>query len=357
MTGRPSAWLTAAIGGTLLLGAWMRWSLTGGLPFWGDFAHLRHGHSHLGYFGVLFPLAWMGWRAADAPVPGGRTLALYGVATAVAFLGFLRAGYGVEAIAASTVVGGVWLVSAWRLRGRVLSPHDALAPVLPGVILAEACIPFIALYLDSDPSLASGWVATFLALLLLCVLVPSALAAQEVRVPAAPLFGLAGALGAVALGFWPSLPTRLGLGLYAVWLLWLARQDPRFSLHLRTAWAAVGLGLGGVAVDVLPNVRPVAIGAIHFMILGPVLASLAPLVLRRAPVSDRAWWIGHGFAALLSVPLVLQGLGSGAWTLSASALGGTGVVGWWGWALLRQGWIRSQAPPPPPEPHPQEGGP
>jgi hypothetical protein len=329
-------WIATALAGTLLLGVWLRWALAGTLPIWGDFGHIRHGHSHLGYFGVLFPLAWLGWRSVGAPVPGGRALRVYGLATAVAFAGFLRAGYGVEAIAGSTVVGGIWLISAWRLRRHVLVPDDALAPVLPGVILAELCIPFIAVTLDSSPTQAEGWVATFLALLLLMVLVPSSLAVRGVRLPGAPLFGLAGALGAAALGAWPGVLPRVGLGLYAVWLLRIALVAPRLPLHLRSAWAAVGLGLGGVAVAILPNVRPVAIGAIHFMILGPVVASLAPTVLRRAPVPEPAWWLGHGLVALLSVPLVLQGMGAGAWTLTASALGGTGVLAWWAWVLWLQ---------------------
>lgn len=326
--------LATALALTLLLGGWLRWALAGSLPLVGDFAHLRHAHSHLGYYGVLFPLAWLGWRAAGAPVPGKRTLAAYAGATLLAFTGFLRAGYGPEAMAGSTVVGAVWLVSAWRLRDRVLRWGDPLAPVLPGVILAEACIPFIATSLDADPARAQAWVATFLALLLLGVLVPSALAARGVRLPGAPLFGVAAVLGAAALGIAPGPWTSAGLGLYALWILYAALRHRDFPLHLRSVWAAVGVGLGLMAGGALPNARPVVVGAIHFLVLAPVLGSLVPAWLPR-PLPEAGWWVGHGMVVLLTAPLVLQGMGGRAWTLTASALGGTGVVTWWGWALLR----------------------
>lgn len=322
----------AALGGTVFLGAWLRLALAGRAPLPWDFSHLLHGHSHLGYFGVLFPLAWAGWKAAGAPVPGSRALGLYAGATVVAFVGFLRAGYGPEAIAGSTVVGGVWLWSAWGIRDRVLRPEDPLALVPPGVLAAMAAVPFIALNLRSDPPLAQGLIATFLAVLLLAVIAPSALAAVGVRAIASPLLAVAALLGALSLGVWPTAAARGGLALYGAWLVTVVRHD-RLPVHLRWAWALVGLGLMAMAAGLLPNSRPVVIGAIHFMVLSPLLGTLARGWLPR-PVPESAWWILHLLVALLAGPLVMQGLGGGVWTLTASAAGGVGVAMWWGWVLI-----------------------
>lgn len=323
-----------ALAGTLLLGAWLRWGLTGRLPLVGDFANLRHAHSHLGYYGVLFPLAWAGWRQAGAETPGPRVLAVYAAATALAFVGFLRAGYGIEAIVGSTVAGIVWLATGWRLRGRVAAWSDPLAPVLPGIVGAMACVPFVAMTLRSDPATAQALVATFLGALLLAVMVPSAFAARGVAVPGAPLLTLAALLGACSLGIWPAWPARIGLAGYGLWLV-TAFGRRSLPLHLRLVWGLVGVGLVGMAAGLLPNVRPVVIGAIHFLVLSPVLGSLAAARLPR-PLAPGAWWFNHAFVALLAAPLAAQGFGAGAWTMTLSAIGGTGVVLWWSYAAWAQ---------------------
>ena len=67
----------AALLVTLAIGVWLRWSLATTLPLPAPFGNARHAHSHLGYFGLLFPLAWLGWRAAGVAVPGPRISALY----------------------------------------------------------------------------------------------------------------------------------------------------------------------------------------------------------------------------------------------------------------------------------------
>ena len=164
-----------------MLGAYLRWVLAGVLPLDWDFAHLRHAHSHLGYFGLLFPLAWLGWRRAGVALPGPRVLLVYSLANALAFFGFVRAGYGPEAIIGSTLVAVIWLRTSWQLRDRWCDMDDPLAAVLPGVIAAEACVPFIAYFLDRDGRLAHGLVTMFLTLLLLAVIVPSALSAMGRR--------------------------------------------------------------------------------------------------------------------------------------------------------------------------------
>lgn len=305
----------------------MRSALGGLVELLGELAHVRHAHSHLGYFGVLFPLAWVGWRAAGLRLPSGWVLAVYAVATALSTVGFLQAGYGPLAIAGSTVVGAVWLLSAWHTRGRMRDPWDPLGGTLTGVLLAEACIPPIALWLRRDPAFAQGMVATFLGTLLLCVILPSALSARGVRLPW-PALCTAGALSAAALGVWPAPLARGGLLLLGALLGAGTLRAGHWPLHLRALWLGLSLGLALLGLEVLPNNRPVAIAAVHYSILGPVLCSMSPRALSlRLP--DGAWWLLHACTVLMAGALVAQGLGAGAWTLRAAAIGGLGVALWW----------------------------
>lgn len=322
---------TAGLLITLALGVVMRLSLAGLVTLPLDFHHLRHAHSHLGAYGVLFPLAFLAWHARGAPVPGPRESLGYALATALAFFGFLRAGYGPEAIVGSTIVGGSWLTSAFRLRAAVRRFDDPLALVPPGIVAAMVCVPFIALTLRKDPALAQQLVATFLGALLLVVVTPSALASLGVRAWPTPLMTVAGLAGAAALGVWPSAIARVGLALYALWLASVARQRA-LGWAVRLSWLLVGLGLLAMAIGLVPNARPAVIGAIHFLVLGPVLLSLAP---RRWPVVSRLAAPPLLLAlGLHSGALLLQAFEAAPWSFVAAALGGVLAFAWWAVAAL-----------------------
>lgn len=320
--------------GTLAIGIFLRWFLAGGVGLRWDFGYLRHAHSHLGYYGVLFPLAWLGWRVADARAPSRRMLLVYLIAVVVAVGGFLRAGYGVEAIVASTVVGGIWLISAWRLRTHCRALSDPLALVLPSVVAAQSCVAPIAYFLRRDPLLAQGLVSTFLSLLLLGVLVPSTLAALRRRIIAWPaLFALA-VLAACGLGVWPGLATRVGLIGYALAIGFsLLRPLPMLSRIELGVWSAMCVGLLALALGLLPNNRSVAIGAIHFVILSVIIGSLAPAWLPRR----LAWWIWvlhHLAVGVLTIAVVLQGLRPPPWAPRLAAVAGATIGLWWLTVLL-----------------------
>jgi len=318
----------------MLLGAWMRWALAGSLSLPLPFTHLRHAHSHLGYFGLLFPLAWLGWRAAGTGAPGRRAMLGYALSTLLAFVGFLLDGYGPLAIVGCTLVAGFWLWSCGALLGRMRQLHDPLGAVPPGIVASLACVPPIAATLRSDPTLAHGFVSTFLSGLLLTVIVPSTLAASRVSPGPWPLLFAASATGSAFLGVAPSSITGAGLLLYAA-LLVAPMLSRRLDPHLRVLWGLVAAGLGAMACGVLPNTRPVALGAIHFLVLGPVLGSLSSLWLPRRP-PPWAWWLVHGFLGAMSASLVLQAFVSTSWTWTVAALGGTGVLVWWSAVLLWQ---------------------
>ncbi|MEM9114015.1 MAG: hypothetical protein AAGD10_10695 [Myxococcota bacterium] len=324
--------LAPALLGTMIVGVWLRWVLAGSMALPIRFGHLRHAHSHLGYFGLLFPLAWMGWRAAGAPAPGRRALMAYALCTALACIGFVRSGYGPIAIVGSTAVAAFWLWSTRPLLGRLQDLQDPLGTVPFGLVASLACVPPIALYLRSDPELAHGLVSTFLSGLLLVVIIPSTLAARRVSAGPWPLFLVGGSLGSLYLGVAPFPLTRVGLLAYAG-LMAAPVLSPRMELHVRGTWALVGLGLGAMAVGLLPNLRPVALGAIHFLILGPVLGSLAPLWLHWSP-PGWLWCLGHASWGTMSVALVLQAFVASPWTWTIAALGGTATLVWWALVLV-----------------------
>lgn len=318
---------------TLTLGAGMRWILAGRwMPGW-DFGHLRNAHSHLGYFGLVMPLVWLAWRGAGVALPGRRTLWLYAAAVILTLVGFLSGGYGPAAIVGSSLVAAIWLLPAWRLRGQLRRWDRPLGAALPGLLAALACVPAIGLLLRSDPSRGQALVTTFLTLLLLGVALPTALDAG--RLPARGVeLAPAAMLGAAALGIWPAWPARIGLAWLALLVarsVWSGAVNPR----LRVAWTTVALALLVLASGRLATTRPVLIGLIHFVLLGPVLASLSPAWLRRQP-AEWAWWLELLAVALLAGSLLAQGLGAAAWSLDASATGGSLVLAWWALVLAWQ---------------------
>ncbi|MEL7370349.1 MAG: hypothetical protein AAFN74_15630 [Myxococcota bacterium] len=318
---------------TMLIGVWLRWTLAGIVVLTLPFAHVRHAHSHLGYFGLLFPLAWLGWRAAGAPILGRKSRWTYSACTVLGCIGFTLNGYGPVAIAASTVVAAFWLISAWPLLARMRTLSDPLGAVPLGTVLSLACVPPIALNLRTHPALAMGFVSTFLCALLFLVILPSTLAGRHIEAPW-PLLLLFGGLGALFLGVAPHPVARVGLLAYGG-LLVAPILSERLALHVRWAWAVVAGGLGAMAIGVVPNVRPVALGAIHFVILGPVLASLAPVWLRNPP-APWAWWFGHALWGTMSAALVLQAFVPAPWTWTVAALGGTMTLFWWSLVLWSQ---------------------
>jgi len=346
--------IALALLGTVTIGFWLRWSLAGAWELTLDFSHLRHAHSHLGYFGLLFPLAWLGWRRRGASIPGPYASMLYALCTAVTCLGFAFDGYGPVAIAGSTFIATCWIWSAVGLLRDAHESDDPLGVVPWGIFVSLLCIPPIALSLRSDPELAREFVSTFLAGLLLLVIVPSAVAGRHISLGPWPLLFATGLSGALFLGVAEHPVTRIGLLAHAGLLLALIRST-KLGFHTRCVWGVVSFGLGAMALNILPNTRPVALGAIHFLILGPVLATLAPLWFR-CPLPEWVWWLGHASWGGMSAALIAQEFITSPWTWKIAAIGGTMTALWWMFALIYQwsaanGWEPTHQQRRPPHPH------
>ncbi len=275
--------------GGVLLGALLRGVLAGFVLPFSSFPLLRHAHSHLGYYGVLFPLVW--WtqaRVAGTPrPPGPATTAVYALAVLAATIGFATQGYGIVAIVSSTVVLAVWLGSAWRALPWLARPRSWWWSVAPSITCAAIAIPAVAVLTSRDPALARELVQGFLTMLLFGVVAPTALDRQGAPAAFGPLWwaGVAGA--SLLLGPWPTLVSQLGTALLGL-LLIRAGWQARAPLDLRALWMLPGAGMLVLGSGLLVETPPLAIAGLHFVLLGPVLLSLAPT---QPPALARAAWL------------------------------------------------------------------
>lgn len=334
--GARFAWLA---GTSLLLGVTLGALLRGvfagvSLPF-GSFAHLRHAHSHLGYYGVLFPLAWWAWAQAGPRPPGRVSTVVYGLAVLAATLGFAQDGYGLTAIVASTVVLAIWLGSAWRASRYLVQLRSWWAPATPAIIGSAITIPLVAVFFRRDPALASELVQLFLTLLLFGVIVPAALARRAAPGPIAPLW-LVGCLGAaLALGPWPAWPSLAATALLGGQVLWASwRMDACWDLRL--LWGTLGASLVVFGSGLVAETPALAVAGLHFAILGPVLVSLGRPLSPRGPR-----WLCLAYEVVVVVMSAAVALPPWVpWSLwpQVGAVAGLVIAGCWILAVVVRGW-------------------
>ena len=324
--------IACALLGTLTLGLWLRWSLGETWDLTRDLSRLQHAHAHLGYFGLLFPLAWLGWRPSGVQPFGPGALLCYALCTTLTCLGVAFFGYGPVTIMGSALIAAFLI---WSSLGLFLGGHQADDPlvVVPwGVLVSLLCVLPIIMSLRSDNiPLAHDFASTFLAGILLLVIIPSAMAGRRLTVGPWPILFTTGLLGALFLGVVEHTIARIGLFAYAVLMITLTRSS-KLEMHTRITWGVIATGLGLIALGVLPNTRTVALGTIHFLILGPVLATLAPLWLERPP-PPWMWWLGHASWGAMSAALLAQEFIQSPWIWTIAITGGAATVIWWALAL------------------------
>lgn len=308
---------------TLALGIWLRWSLSGlSLPSFLAFRHLKHAHSHLGYYAVLFPLVWAMWYQRDGFFLSGWMWVLYGVGIVLSVVGFLRAGYCLESIVGSSLVGAIWLVSAWKQRRVVLGPRQWLAAVPIGIFLASLCVPPIAVMTRRQPILALQLVQTFLSLLLFLVALPSILERFRLVAPPNLYWLFCGVAGALFLGVVPHPALGLGLVGMALWIQYTMIQQKGMPVALHLLWSLWTIGTAAVGLHLVPNEHRVAVAGLHLTLLGPFfLGAIHLFVVPSFP----AWWLWSFVCTLLVMvgaivaPLYI----SWPWFSQISAVSGT----------------------------------
>lgn len=321
MNARSATAILLALAVAMLLGLFLRWQMAGATTLFADsFAHLRHVHTHLGFYGALLPLAWIAAAGADDALPR-FTAPLYALFVVMAHVGFALSGYGVLAVAGSTGVLGTWLLAAWKRRRLVVEGDGWLSGLPLALPIAGACIPPIAVFLRRDPPLSASMVQVFLSVLVLAVLVPSALHVVGARAPRRPWWLLAALLGAVGLGFES---VSLLLLPAAALLLFTVLRAP-LDWVLRALWIGFGVGAVAVALGLLRDLPATGVAALHFAILGPVLPTLAWPYVERVPAPLRVLWAlgvsSMAAAILFGSPLAAAITGTVVVVLAAVGLG------------------------------------
>ena len=301
---------------TALLGAALRLVLAGSVPPFGDFGFLRHAHTHLGYYGGLFPLMWLAWAGRGGPQFGPRWRWLYGVSVVVSVIGFVRAGYGPIAIAGSTAVLVGWLWSAAALFRR--RDRGWLGAAAWGVLLGSAMIPWVAASVSTG---RSGFVArSFLGLLLLGALTPSAMARIDAKPWPRWLWVLSTTVGALALGAVEG-PHLAALALVGL-LLGRSVLSAELPHPLRFAWLVTAAGLTLMGLHLLELSHSAAVAGVHFVVLGPLLMTFWPRRIGEGWSWGYLALVGTMSGAILSQQwgLLAQGPKIAAWSGVAIAM-------------------------------------
>lgn len=272
---------------TLALGLWLRFWLAGHLQTEHTFFNLRHAHSHLGYYGVLFPLSWLALALNKGRAPSRRVFIAYGAAVAVATAGFVQAGYNLFSIGGSTVVGVLWLHVAWLNKHATTRERDwrALPPI--GVLFCTFFIPPIGVLTSREPVFANQLVRVFLTLLLLNVFVPAALV--RTRAPSAPVW-LASTITASMGTAFPELALGCLAWLPLAWVV--ARSARQLPALLAALWMGLAAAFGAMATTLFSEEAPVAVAGLHYIVLGPLLLTFAWHRVTRAPPLLLAVYLG-----------------------------------------------------------------
>jgi hypothetical protein len=380
--GVHAAYAVAFLAGTVASGVWLRT-----VPLWPaslagfEFTYLVHAHSHLAFFGWVTPALFALVLRAAPPTPRMDRLHTVhahavGVASGLAFFGFLRMGYAPPTIAIASLHVALWVAFVAMIAGRlraVASPGRGFAAAALGFLLlagAGAMAPGIveargigdpwlrqmALQVFLTPFTAgwlmlgacgvayarlarprfAGWV---LALTLLGVM-PSA-ASHVALVPPHAAWAVAGRVGLALLGVAALLFARDALAERG--LRPMLRLAAMAAALKGSAEVAIALGIGADLV----GTRPLVIGYLHLVLLGlvtPVLLGelLHPLRLRAPALLHGAGlaltllamaWMGlpGGYALLYRLGGAGPEIHQLAWAggvLSAAAVGGALLLRW-----------------------------
>ncbi len=266
--------------GTLAAGLVFRAQLAGWIVLDPGF-ELRRAHSHLGFYGVLFPVSWYLWNEKAKGLPNGWPLLLYFALAAASGIGFFIQGYGPFTIAASTGVLFVWLAIAIRNFSFDDVRRRSWLSVMPtAIFMASLLVGTVAVMNRRDPALASRLARTFLSLLLFGGILPAVISSLGGAAPRAGVWLLASLAAGISLTGAHSHPF-FSIGLIALGGLILASfwRSPPHSNPLSSRacwhWRIFAVGLMATGASLLPHHHSAAIAGVHYLVLGPVILSFA----------------------------------------------------------------------------------
>ncbi len=324
---RYIAWVALSLLITLALGAYLRWHMADFVALFTPWGNLHHVHIHLGYYGVIFPMMWLSWRAVGADMLNTTTLKLYALCVVTSSFGFLFQGYGLVAIVGSTGILIIWLMSAYRLQRWSGLKGSWLSGIPAAILLSACCIPPIAISGGAERLL---WLRCFLTLLLIGGAIPTAcLIDGLVRPKWGGVWIVLTTFAALSVGPLDNQIMQLAfVGLGGTIML----ASPKGFSANAAMWQITGISL--IVIGLSEMSHPIAIAGTHYLLLGPVLCAMLRGVLKEEPL-----WLEWGylcalliFTAAIAAPVLLPSLERPAFI---TALSGSVVVVAW---LLR-GWI------------------
>ncbi len=250
-------------------GVILRLQLAGAASFL-ETLDIRRSHSHLGFYGFLFPMLWSYIKESSDWVPGNKIKFFYVMLLVTSSISFAVSGYNVISHIASFIILLFWIYFATRM----LRTREGFLKAVPISIYLSAVAVFsimgsIYLYGDSAPRFELA--RLFLIVLLFGVFGSLIIHKIAIRPPNI-LFWLAGATGsAVALSGlvrseWILLfPLMWGVGiLYFVFNFSLNLKND--AERLRKYFVGIGVILILVGVSVLNLNSLVAVAGIHYFI-------------------------------------------------------------------------------------------
>lgn len=281
MLDRTRNWKTISIGflfATICLGVLLRAQFSG-LTSFGISFDIRRAHSHLGFYGFLFPFIWSRARLSGMWAPTGLLSWGYVCVVLIATVSFALQGYGTVSRASSGLVMLVWIVFSLKNWTKFpLLKRCWLSAIPFGVLMASACVALVAFYASQGHiELSQQYVRAFLACLTFGVFVPFALWSCQFTAPSALLWCAATMGNAIFLAeIFPKDLFLWGPLAIAYFIFSACRHLLRFDaakLRLFFYWILLSLSCFGLAFSVLPNSRLIVVAGMHFVILGPLIAS------------------------------------------------------------------------------------
>ncbi len=231
------------------------------------FLDFRRAHSHLGFFGFLFPMIWHHFEKSKVWICGQRLKIFYCLLLVLSTVGFLVSGYGILAHISSALVLVVWLFFAVSIYSKV----KGLAKSIPiSIIMAALSIVCLVVLSRLDQNITPlQLVRVFLTILLFGVF--GAFVIEKLSARPLPFFlwvvsvlGTGLFLSQTYLSHFFSLfPIILGMCiLYAL----LKR---RYSLVLKTDririyYIILGFAFMLTSLELIPNNHFTAVSGIHY---------------------------------------------------------------------------------------------
>ncbi|MEW5850302.1 MAG: hypothetical protein AB2A00_16045 [Myxococcota bacterium] len=283
-------WALAFLAVTVLLGLLLRAEFVTGWLAAHDlqFTHLRHAHSHLGFWGVLTLVWWAVARRENATLVSRAGVAFYLACSAVVGTLFAFLGYRALTGALSGVMAAFWLMTSWR-QFRMRLPASWLDATPPAMLMATLLVPVVALTARKDPAFSRSLAHVFIGGLMLTGFLPVAWAALRVprRQPVWLYLILAESLAAFMA--FPEHMNIVGAVMGAGFSVVLVQNlvGARLPMHLRITW--LGLPVMVALWVIFPFFRgdPWRVAGIHFMVLGAMLPSFQHALVPDVPFGIR----------------------------------------------------------------------